>query len=245
MCARQGLGAVVRPLDAPLRLADSAANPGGATMKLYTSPVSPFSERVRLALAYKKVPYEPVEMTPDQVHAPEFRKVNPIGKIPVLITDEGQTILESETILDYVEDAFPQPSLRLKGAGDLARMRTAIRVFENYVGPPLFRLFEQVDPAARKDAVVADEIARWRRGLALLAGVVDDARFAVAGTFSLADCAVFPGLVLCNMIAPVFQAGDLVSEQPRLAGYFAKARADPMLGKSHDDMMAAVAAMYA
>jgi glutathione S-transferase len=211
-------------------------------MKLYTAPISPFSERVRLALAYKNVPYTPVTVTPEIVHAPEFRDINPIGKIQVLITDDGQTIVESETILDYVEDAYPEPPLRLEGPADLARMRTAIRVFENYVAPPILRLFEHLNPAARKDAVVADELDRWRRGLSLLAGVVDDAPYAVGGRFSLADCVVFPGLVLCNMIAPAFQAGDLIAEQPRLAGYFAKAKADPMLGKSHDDTTAAVMA---
>jgi glutathione S-transferase len=214
-------------------------------MKLYLSPVSPFSERVRLALAYKNVPFEPVEVGPEIVHAPEFRKVNKLGKIPVLITDEGQTIVESETILDYVEDAFPEPPLRLKAPADLARMRMAMRVFENYVAPPLFRLFEQVEPSTRNDAVVADEFARAKRGLGFLADVVDDARYAVCGRFSQADCLVFPGLVLCNMIAPVFGAGELVADQPKVASYFAKAKGDPLLGKSHDDMFAAVAAMYA
>ena len=214
-------------------------------MKLYASPVSPFSARVRLALAYKNLPCEVVEMTSAEVHAPAFRDINPIGKIPVLITDDGQTIVESETIVDYVEDAFPEPPLRLKGAGDLARMRTAIRLFENYVGPPIFRLFEQLDPSARQDALVADELQRWRRGLALLADVVDDAPYAVCGRFSQADCVVFPGLVLCEMIAPVFQAGDLIGEQPRLAGYYAKAKADPLLGKSHAEIMAALAALHA
>jgi hypothetical protein len=56
---------------------------------------------------------------------------------------------------------------------------------------------------------------------------------------------VFTGLMLCTMIAPAVGAPDLVSEQPRVASYFAKARTDPLLGKCHDDMMAAVAALYA
>jgi glutathione S-transferase len=214
-------------------------------MKLYTSPISPFSARVELALAYKKVPYESAHMTVETVHAPAWKETNPTGKIPALITDGGLMIPESETILDYVEDAYPEPSLRFTDPTDNARMRTAIRIFENYVGPPIFRLFEHVDPSARKEAVVADEIERWRRGLGLLARFIDDAPYAVGGRFSQADCVVFTGLVLCTMIAPAVGAPDLVSEQPRVAGYFAKAKADPLLGKCHDDMMAAVAALYA
>jgi hypothetical protein len=51
--------------------------------------------------------------------------------------------------------------------------------------------------------------------------------------------------MLCAMMAPALQTGDLIAEQPKLAGYYAKAKADPLLAKCHDEMMAAVAAMYA
>jgi glutathione S-transferase len=214
-------------------------------MKLYTSGISPFSERVRIAILYKNAPVELVPLTPDQVHAPEYRNINPIGKIPALVTDDGQMIPESETILDYLEDLYPDPPLRPDSPAARARMRTVIRVFENYVSPPFFRLFEHADPSTRKEEVVADELQRWRQGLAYLAGFIDDARYAAGGRFSLADCAIFPGLILCNIMAPLFQAGDVLAEQPKLAGYFAKAKSEPVLSRSHDEMMAAVAAYYA
>jgi glutathione S-transferase len=214
-------------------------------MQLYTSPVSPFSERVRIALTYKKVPYEPIKATREILDSAEFLALNPIKKIPVLVTDAGLAIAESETVLDYIEDAYPEPPLKLRDPAEAARMRMAIRTFENYVAPPVFRLFEHMDPKTAQKAVIDDEVRRWRRGLSLLAGKVDDARYAVGGRLSLADCVVLPGLVLCEMIAGYYKLGDLIGEQPKLAGYYAKSQAEPLLKQAHDDLLAAAAAHYA
>jgi glutathione S-transferase len=211
-------------------------------MKLYGAATSPFTERVRLALAYKGLPCETVLMTGQEVRGPAWREVNPTGKIPLLVTDDSLQIPESETILDYLDDAFPDPPLRPGSPAERARMRTVIRIHENYVAPPLFRLFEQIPPATRKADVVADEIGRWRRGLALLAPHVDDAPYAVGGRFSLADCVLFPGLMLCELIARMFDAGDVLGAEPRLAAYYVKAKGDPLLGQSYAATQAARAA---
>ena len=214
-------------------------------MKLYGAASSPFTERVRLALAFKGVACEEVLMTGQEVRAAPWREVNPTGKIPLLVTDEGVQIPESETILDYLEDAYPDPPLKPESPIDRARMRTVIRIHENYVAPPLFRLFEQIAPATRKADVTADEIARWRKGLTLLAGVVDDAPYAVCGRFTLADCVLFPGLMLCDLVASIFEAGAVVGEQPRLAAYYAKAKKDPLMGAAYAAAQARAAQRHA
>jgi glutathione S-transferase len=214
-------------------------------MKLYGSDVSPFTERVRIALAYKKIPYEPIKATREVLDSDAYAAMNPMRKIPLLITDDGQAIGESETILDYLEDAFPEPSLTPNDAADIARMRSASRTFENYVCPPVFRLFEHMNPATAKQAVIDDEVARWRRGLGFLTAYIDDARYAVGGRLSLADCVIYPGLVLCEMISGYYKLGSLVGEQPKVAGYYEKGQGDPLLKAARDGLLAAAAAHYA
>ena len=68
-------------------------------------------------------------------------------RLPVLVLDDGVSIPESETIVEYLEDAFPDPALRPHGAEAAARVRLIARVSELYVKGPLFALFGQLDPS--------------------------------------------------------------------------------------------------
>ncbi len=90
-------------------------------MKLYWSPRSPYARKVMVfahetGLAGR---IEPIR-TPVSMTAPnrELMRVNPIGKIPTLITDEGQILFDSAVICEYLDGLhggtklFPQPPLR-------------------------------------------------------------------------------------------------------------------------------------
>ena len=63
----------------------------------------------------KAVPFERrvvnLAIGADEQHRPEFRAVNPHGQVPVLVTDNGRSILESQAILAYLEERFPSPPL--------------------------------------------------------------------------------------------------------------------------------------
>ena len=80
-------------------------------MQLYTSPLSPFSARVRAALYFKRLPFVNLGVPEQGLKSPEFLAINPMGRIPVLLLEGGDAIAESETILAYVEDAFPHPAV--------------------------------------------------------------------------------------------------------------------------------------
>ena len=64
-------------------------------MKLYTRRQSPFGARVRITLAHKQIGYEALEPPEADLKSPAFLALNPMGKIPLLITDEGQAIAEA------------------------------------------------------------------------------------------------------------------------------------------------------
>lgn len=82
-------------------------------MKLYVSGTSPYSRKVRLVIYEKDL----VGQVEEQLINPfennnELVKVNPLGKIPVLILDNGETLFDSPVICRYL-DSLPsdQPSL--------------------------------------------------------------------------------------------------------------------------------------
>lgn len=210
-------------------------------MKLYAVTLSPFAARARLALRVKGVAYDLEPPPGGSTRSPEYLEINPIGKLPVLVTDDGLIIPESETIVDYLDDAYPLPSLVPAEPRLRARMRNAIRVFELYVTPALSRLFKQMDPATRDARAVEAEVANWRNGLALTSHFVDDATFVVGGAISKADCMLLPSLLLCEAVAPTFGLGDIIAEHPVLAGYRQKARQHVDMGAIWDETAAALA----
>jgi glutathione S-transferase len=75
-------------------------------MKLIASYTSPYARKVRIALAEKKIEYEFVEESPwaEQTTVPTY---NPLGKVPVLVLDDGTTLFDSRVIVEYLDTVSP------------------------------------------------------------------------------------------------------------------------------------------
>jgi glutathione S-transferase len=77
--------------------------------RLYHYPLSPFSRKVRLVLAEKGIEVELIEERYWE-ERPEFLRMNPSGKVPVLKTDT-LTLGESGAICEYLDEIHPEPAL--------------------------------------------------------------------------------------------------------------------------------------
>jgi len=193
-------------------------------VKLYALTLSPFAMRARMALQFKGQAYDMDPPPGGSTRSEAYLAINPIGKLPVLVTAEGLAIAESETIIDYLDDTFPEPPLMPADAGGRAQARNAVRCLELYVTPAMSRLFRQMDPATRDAAIVDAELEQVRSGFALVEHFVDDATFAVGQAPSKADCMLLPSLLLADTLAEIFQQGNLLAHCPHLSGYRSKAR---------------------
>lgn len=214
-------------------------------MILYSIALSPFGARARLALRIKRIEHDMRPPPGGGPRSPDFLAINPVGKIPVLVTDDGLVIAESETIIDYLEDHYPTPSLLPRSDADRARMRNIVRLTELYATPALFRLFAQIAPDTRDIAIVTAEVERLCNGLALVDRFVSDAPFAVGDHVSKADCILLPTLLLIDVVAKLFALENPVDALPALSGYRDKARQIPELGAiwtETDEALAAAAA---
>ena len=75
-------------------------------MKLIGSYTSPFVRKARIVLAEKRIEYEFVVDNPfDPARA--CRDFNPLGKVPVLVTDDGAAIYDSSVIVEYLDTISP------------------------------------------------------------------------------------------------------------------------------------------
>jgi maleylacetoacetate isomerase len=84
-------------------------------MKLYEYFRSSTSYRVRIALNLKGVPAELMQIhllrNGGEQFAPAFRAINPQARVPALVLDDGTTLIQSPAILEWLEEAFPEPAL--------------------------------------------------------------------------------------------------------------------------------------
>jgi glutathione S-transferase len=79
-------------------------------------------------------------------------------RVPVLVLDDGRVLPESDAIVEYLEDAYPQVPLRPEDAVDRARVRLIARVAELYVFPATVPIF------AARAAGDTEQIAALLRG---------------------------------------------------------------------------------
>lgn len=220
-------------------------------MKLLNSNLSPFASRVRLAIHAKSLPVEiaPAGMwLPTGEKSPEYLVLNPIGKVPTLILDDGSALPESDTIVEYLADAFPQSGLRPVRAQDIARGRLLPRIFEQYVmaaswGPLFGNLFAPTPDHAAVDGA----IARIHEGLRHLSHFMTDDPYAVGATITTADCALVPYLTFQNRLARFYDRPAPTAEHPRIAGYLDRVQRDPavqkLLGEMRDGLVGTRLAM--
>lgn len=80
-------------------------------MKIYEEKIAPNARRVRIFLAEKnlldKVDFEQVDLKAGDNISADFRKKNPIAKVPVLEMDDGSFLSESIAICRYFEAKYP------------------------------------------------------------------------------------------------------------------------------------------
>ena len=69
-------------------------------MKLYTNNASPFARKCRVIAHELELKLEEIRTLPMQ--DPEFRRVNPLGKIPALVLDDGSVLIDSPVICEYL-----------------------------------------------------------------------------------------------------------------------------------------------
>ena len=101
---------------------------------LYHNDMSVCAAKVRMALAEKNLEWEGVHLNlrAGDAQRPDYVKLNPGKVVPTLIHD-GAPVIESNVICEYIDDVWPQPSLRPASARSKARMRLWMKQLDETV----------------------------------------------------------------------------------------------------------------
>lgn len=101
-------------------------------MKLYGYNSAPNPRRVEIFLKEKGIEFESVhlDLMKGENKSPEFLKMNPSGKIPVLELDDGRSLGESVAICRYLEAEYPEPNMFGRDAYELGYIEMRNRQIE-------------------------------------------------------------------------------------------------------------------
>lgn len=161
---------------------------------LYDAVPSSNSDRVKIALYEKGLPYERVTLNlarKDQKR-PEFLKLNPYGKVPV-IDDGGRVLFESCIINEYLDEKYPEPPLMPKDPYLRGRGRVLIDYALNHLHEPYWALRGQMlKPQAERNAAVLDQTRGTLRNLLRYLEDALGEQSYFLGEFSLCDIAMVP-----------------------------------------------------
>jgi len=204
-------------------------------LTLYSGPLSLFARKTEIALGEKGLKFERVMVpfTQSQGYVPKDPAVlaaNPKGQVPVLVDGE-LTLFDSTVILEYLEDAYPEPPLFPRTAPAKARCRLLELYADEILLPPVRALMHRSEPPHPDPERAAEREARAKKAetdiashYAVLQAKLGDQTF-FCGDFSAADIALYVTILYAlRLKGPRFDAAPTlgawhrrVAERPAVA----------------------------
>jgi glutathione S-transferase len=216
-------------------------------MKLWQTYLSPFPTRVRLVMYAKGLDIAIVE--PGGIHdrsgKGDYLKINPLGRVPTLELDDGRTLPESEVICEYLEDLYPEPTLRPTDPWERAQVRLVSRLCDFYLVFAMVPLFNASGRSRKRwdMAKIDDALAEVKTSLDYLEHYIGTDGYAVGKSLTQADGALAPQLMLAFEWAPkLFGRPSPESALPKLAAYWKAIKTDPIAGRVIRETYDAIAA---
>src|SRR5262245_56960316 len=156
-------------------------------MKLLASPASPYTRKVRIVLAEKKIECEMEQVDVQPVENP-VNAHNPLGKIPALILDDDTPVYDSRVIVEFLDGKSPISRLIPEDLRDRIAVRRWEALADGVLDAGLLVRYESLrDKKERSKAWVDKQLARMKRGMAQMAADLGENAWCHNGKYSLAD----------------------------------------------------------
>ena len=208
-------------------------------MKLYCNPISTYSQKVLIALYEKGIEFDTeIVNVMDPEARTKYREIYPMGKIPMLVLDDGHVVPESSIIIEYL-DPMAEPTL-LKGDAETTRkIRFKDRMFDLYLNNPVVTLlFQGMKPDDEKDP---EKIATAEFQVKTMYGFMEhefgNQPFANGAEFLMSDCAAAPALFYAEQVVPFDQHENIVK-------YWNRLKARPSIQRVQAEAAPILAAMF-
>jgi glutathione S-transferase len=187
-------------------------------MKLIGVNRSPYTRRVAITLAALGVPYEQ-RCVSGFGNREEVRGHNPLGRIPALVLDDGETLVDSGAIVDYLDETYggERPTVPRSGAERRAVLRVAAMMMGACDKGLQAAYHRNHTPAEKRHQPWVDDCtAQMVHTLAAVDAMVDPASpYLLLGRLTQADITAFVAERLARFGLNV----DTATQMPRLYAY--------------------------
>lgn len=198
-------------------------------MRLLIAAPSPYARKARVALHERGIGFEEEMTIPwnKGTNAPDH---NPLGKIPVLILDDGRAIYDSRVIVEYVDTLRGGMRLIPDDPGERIDAKLIEAIADGVADAIVLILIESRRKANLQSRDwVARQRAKVDAGIAELARQLGDKSYFVGDRFTLADIAA--GAVLAYA-ALRYPESDWATRYPTLAAFSQRMEARPSFRKT-------------
>jgi glutathione S-transferase len=195
---------------------------------LYHSWICPFSRKIRIILAEKKLAFEMVVEHP-WAPRPEFLALNPAGEPPVLVEADGLVIADHTAVAEYLDEAYGEPLLLGLDVRFRAEVRRLIGWFDgkfnrevtiNLVGEKIFK--RQRGGSGPDSRAIRAGFAAIGTHLDYLGRLAEHRRWLAGDVFSMADIAA------CAHLSAVDYVGDVPwQDHPAAKDWYARVKSRP------------------
>lgn len=179
-------------------------------MRVISFKICPFVQRVTALLEAKGLPYD-IEYISLAEKPQWFLDLSPNGQVPVLITDSGVPLFESEAIVEYLEEAYPPLRTGLTPEDRAVERAWSALATKNY----LVQCSAQRSPD--RD-VLADRSARLGTAFDKIEAQLGDSPYFSNGALGMVDLAWLPLLHRASLI----ESGsgyDFIGDRPKLKAW--------------------------
>jgi glutathione S-transferase len=176
---------------------------------LHHLPLSPYSRKVRLALAEKGLQFE-LKLEKVWERRPEFLALNPAAQVPVLVEESGLAVADSNAICEYLDEAYGGPPLIGRTLAERVECRRLVAWFDgkfarevddNLLYEKIMRpLLGRGEPEA---SAIRAGFANLRHHLAYLGWIAEQRRWLAGDALTLADLAAAAHLSALDFLGDV------------------------------------------
>lgn len=204
---------------------------------LYDLPHSPYCARVRTLIYHKQLD---IDLTaPLGFKTEEYKQLTVTGKAPALVVanDNKNWILpESNAILNYLEETFPEPNLLPDTPEERAKVRLFMQFPDIYIAPSLFPLFQLLSTKSKTEEEIETANQALFEQLSLLDSLLKQQEFKPTDNITLADCSMMPVLFFAKNVPLWLGTKDLSTELNAVTQWWEASNKNPAVSKSLNEI---------